>query len=108
MAAAIARRCRYETGLEVSDIQSVYPEFRYRAVDSSGIVENEICPVFAARAQNAIAPRADEVSDYRWLPLEQVLQAVETAPWALSPWMVMQASHPAAAQALRGYQGGRG
>jgi isopentenyl-diphosphate delta-isomerase len=42
---AIIRRCRFEVGAEITDITAVAPEFRYREVDPSGIVENEICPV---------------------------------------------------------------
>jgi isopentenyldiphosphate isomerase len=44
---AIIRRCRFEVGAELTDITAVAPEFRYRETDPSGIVENEICPVFA-------------------------------------------------------------
>jgi isopentenyl-diphosphate delta-isomerase len=45
---AIIRRCRYEVGAEITD----YPRRRRVSLpetDPSGIVENEICPVFAAR-----------------------------------------------------------
>ena len=46
---AIRRRGRYELGLDPTDIQIKLPEFSYRAVDASGIVEHEFCPVFTAR-----------------------------------------------------------
>ena len=45
---AIRRRARHELGLELGAITEVLPDFRYRAVDASGIVENEVCPVFIA------------------------------------------------------------
>lgn len=48
---AIIRRCRYEVGIEVAEISVIDPDFRYCETDPSGIVENEICPVYAARAQ---------------------------------------------------------
>ncbi len=42
---AVIRRCRYELGVENTAPESIYPDFRYRATDPSGIVENEVCPV---------------------------------------------------------------
>jgi len=61
---AIARRVRHEVGLEISDIAPVLPDFRYRAVDASGVVENEICPVFTARTTGEPSPRDDEISEW--------------------------------------------
>src|SRR5690606_39984945 len=52
---AVVRRARQELGLELKDLRLLLPDFRYRAVDASGIVENEICPVYIARA--ASTPR---------------------------------------------------
>ena len=51
-------------GAELTDITAVAPEFRYRETDPSGIVENEICPVFAARITNDVTINEDEVMDW--------------------------------------------
>ena len=45
---AVRRRLDDELGLEVGDLRSALPDFAYRAVDASGVVENEVCPVFVA------------------------------------------------------------
>ena len=91
--AAVHRRARHELGAEVRDVRCVLPEFRYRAVDSSGIVENELCPVFVAtctdHADN-LAPNADEVAEWRWISPDDLRAAVTAAPWALSPWLLEQ------------------
>src|SRR5487761_2238765 len=55
---AARRRIREELGLTVGPLVPLLPEFRYRAVDVSGIVENEICPVFAGYVTEA-DPRPD-------------------------------------------------
>jgi isopentenyl-diphosphate delta-isomerase len=96
MTAAVRRRARFELGLELSDIQVLVPDFRYRATDASGIVENEICPIFTARTSDVPRPHPDEVMDLRWLTPAELVQAVEAAPWALSPWLVTSAPHLAA------------
>ncbi len=88
---AIVRRAEQELGTRVDGIEQAVPDFRYRAVDDSGIVENEICPVFTARIRADLAPRADEVCAYHWARPEDVRKAVDATPFAFSPWLVAQA-----------------
>jgi isopentenyl-diphosphate delta-isomerase len=87
---AVRRHARHELGLDVTDVRPLLPDFRYRAVDASGVVENEICPVFTARTDALPVPHPEEVMDLRWVPPEQVSQVAAAAPWALSPWFVEQ------------------
>ncbi|ENT4821234.1 TPA: isopentenyl-diphosphate Delta-isomerase [Citrobacter farmeri] len=100
---AIIRRCRHELGVEITSLTPVYPAFRYRATDPSGIVENEVCPVYAARVIGELRVNCDEVMDYQWSNLEDVLCAIRMTPWAFSPWMVMQAADDDARERLREY-----
>ena len=81
---AIIRRCRFEVGAEIANITPIAAEFRYREADPSGIVENEICPVFAARVTS-----------------EALFRALDAAPWSFSPWMVQEAT--VARDALRAF-----
>ena len=90
MADAIRRRVRHEIGLDVEDIRPTLPDFRYRAVDASGVVENEVCPVFVATATSDPAPRADEVCEWQWVDPAELQRAVTATPFAFSPWLVMQ------------------
>ncbi len=87
---AIARRAERELGLVVSDVTVALPDFRYRAIDASGVVENEICPVFTARATTDPQPAADEVAEWAWLDPSDVRVAVAAAPFAFSPWLGWQ------------------
>ncbi len=96
---AIIRRCRFEIGAEITNITAVAPGFRYRETDPSGIVENEICPVFAALIVSPLIINSDEVMEYQWVELEALLQALHATPWAFSPWMAAEAA--SATQQLR-------
>lgn len=87
---AVRRRAREELGTTVGDVRCLLPSFRYRAVDPRGVVENEICPVFAATWDGYLSPAADEVEELRWLTVQDVANAAAAAPWALSPWLVAQ------------------
>lgn len=104
--AAAVRRCKFEAGAEIAALSPVYPEFRYCETDPSGIVENEICPVFAARVVAPLAVNSDEVMDHQWMPLETLFSAIDAAPWAFSPWMVLQVTPPEVRERLRAFAQG--
>ncbi|MDQ1547164.1 MAG: isopentenyl-diphosphate Delta-isomerase [Actinomycetota bacterium] len=87
---AIARRASDELGITVDAIQLVLPDFRYRAVDASGIVENEICPVYRATSSDAVNANSDEVSEWEWVDPAALTAAASAAPYAFSPWLVWQ------------------
>lgn len=104
---AVARRSVQELGLApgaLSDIVEVLPDFRYRAVDSSGIVENEICPVFVARLREGeqAQPREDEIDSLAWASPHEVFSAVDATPFAFSPWLVEELGEHRLREALRG------
>lgn len=87
---ALRRHARRELGLELTDVRVVLPDFRYRAVDPAGVVENELCPVFRARAAGPLDPSPDEVLEHAWVAPADLARAVQLAPWAFSPWLVLQ------------------
>lgn len=94
--AAVHRRAEAELGLTpgaLASLELVLPDFRYRAVDASGTVENEICPVYLTelagdplRAQ--LRPNPDEVAEYAWVDAAGLIAAADNAPFAFSPWLV--------------------
>ncbi|HEY0259176.1 MAG TPA: isopentenyl-diphosphate Delta-isomerase [Lacisediminihabitans sp.] len=87
---AIGRRALAELGIRVEDLEIVLPEFRYRAIDASGIVENEICPVYRATTTDAVQARPDEVAEFAWVDPHALRLSVEAAPFAFSPWLGWQ------------------
>lgn len=87
---AVRRRGARELGLEIAALDLVLPGFRYEAADASGIVENEICPVYRTVVDADPQPSADEVAEWRWASPARVRTAVESAPYAFSPWLVLQ------------------
>ncbi|TFD81779.1 isopentenyl-diphosphate Delta-isomerase [Cryobacterium psychrophilum] len=89
--AAVHRRADYELGLQLSRVELALPDFRYRATDSSGIVENEVCPVYVAWTPGPVQAHPDEVMDHAWVDAVGLGQSIRLAPWAFSPWLVLQA-----------------
>ncbi|MFT4029661.1 MAG: isopentenyl-diphosphate Delta-isomerase [Protaetiibacter sp.] len=87
---AVQRRAEDELGVPVRDIELVLPHFRYRAADASGIVENEICPVFRAVIDADPRPAKLEVAEWVWADPASVRMAVAAAPFAFSPWFSLQ------------------
>ncbi|SDY76307.1 isopentenyl-diphosphate delta-isomerase [Tessaracoccus flavus] len=104
---AAHRRVEEELGLTIGPLTPLVPNFRYRAVDASGIVENEICPVFGAVVEGDPTPRPDpdEVAEWAWVPWESFVAAISATPAVYSPWAVRQVpligrAHPSASMGV--------
>jgi isopentenyl-diphosphate delta-isomerase len=87
---AILRRARLELGITLTGITPILPDFRYRAVDASGIVEHEVCPVYRAVTVDAVVPNPDEVAEFAWVDPVTLRDAALAAPYAFSPWLGWQ------------------
>lgn len=87
---AVRRRAAAELGIAIEGLSLVLPDFRYRAVDASGIVENEVCPVYRATTRDAVVPNPDEVVEFDWVSPRSLQAAVAATPFAFSPWIVLQ------------------
>lgn len=94
---AMRRRIREELGAEVGPLTRVLPGFRYRAVDASGVVENEICPVSAGVLESEVHPNPSEVMEVAWVSWDDLVAAVSATPQVYSPWAVQQVSQLGAA-----------
>lgn len=88
---AVHRRAAYEVGLELTQLDLALPVFRYRAVDSAGIVENEICPVYIASSSQQPTLHPAEVMDYAWVHPLDLGRSIRLTPSVFSPWLVLQA-----------------
>ena len=56
-----------------------------------GLVENEVCPVFVARAAGTVAaPDPDEVDDVTWVPWSEFSEEVLAGRRIVSPWCTEQ------------------
>jgi isopentenyl-diphosphate delta-isomerase len=53
-------------------------------------VENEICPVFVAKALGEPTPAASEVCEWQWVRPDSLASAVAQTPFVFSPWLVDQ------------------
>ncbi|MFD4957076.1 isopentenyl-diphosphate Delta-isomerase [Microbacterium sp. NPDC058389] len=93
VATAVHRHADSELGLVLSDLELALPLFRYRATDSAGIVEHEVCPVYTAYTDEEPRLNPREVMDARWVDPEDLAASLVATPWAFSPWLVLQAEH---------------
>jgi geranylgeranyl diphosphate synthase, type I len=100
--AAVRRRLRHELGVDAEGLRCVLPGFAYRAVDPSGLVENEICPVWLGRLAPGVAvtPDPTEVMDAVWVRWADLVTTASATPQLLSPWSVLQVQQLAASDVL--------
>jgi len=88
---AVRRRALEELGVRVGDLRLVLPTFEYRATDASGVVENEVCPVWVGVIDPLpLAPDPAEVAEVAWVDWTALVATAHTAPALLSPWSVEQ------------------
>lgn len=88
---AIQRRVGEELGVGVADLRLALPDFAYRATDASGVVENEVCPVYVGHIVGEPQPDPAEVMDRQWVEWADFVSATERTPGLVSPWSALQA-----------------
>jgi isopentenyl-diphosphate Delta-isomerase len=79
----VRRRLADELGIVADAVDLVLPEFRYRAEMPTGIVENELCPVYRVWWTGEPRPNPAEVADYRWATWAEVRTQNDLSPWCL-------------------------
>lgn len=88
---AAMRRVPDEIGASPQNLRMAVPDFRYRAVDASGVVENELCPVMVAEVDpDELAFDSSEVAEHAWVDWADLRRTAATMPHLLSPWSVQQ------------------
>ena len=90
VADSVRRRLRQELGIGAVELTLVLPRFRYQARMANGVLENEVCPVYAAYSDAPPAPDPAEVAETRWVDWDQFCAEVRTGQQPISPWCVLQ------------------
>jgi isopentenyl-diphosphate Delta-isomerase len=90
------RRLRDELGIADAQLRLVLPRFRYRARMANGVLENEICPVYAAYCDAVPDPDPAEIAEARWVDWDEFREAVRTGRQPISPWCALQLDELAA------------
>jgi isopentenyl-diphosphate Delta-isomerase len=93
MSESVRRRLRDELGIGPVRLQLVLPRFRYQATMANGVMENELCPVYAAYAgPSPFSSEFDpaEVAEIRWVNWEDFCEAALSRKQPVSPWCAMQ------------------
>lgn len=83
---AIARRANDELGATIKDIRVLLPDYRYTTPPYEGVVENEFCPVFAARLEGTFNVSPTEVEAIRWMNWDEYIADVTANPDKYSFW----------------------
>ncbi|MFZ2025476.1 MAG: isopentenyl-diphosphate Delta-isomerase [Microgenomates group bacterium] len=95
---AVKRRVHEELQIRVLDIHEVAP-YRYRFVDTNGIVENEICPIFIGLTNENPTLEKSEASEYQWIDWKEFLETIKNHSGSYSPWseeeaVILQRTNP--------------
>ncbi|HEX3781650.1 MAG TPA: isopentenyl-diphosphate Delta-isomerase [Pseudonocardiaceae bacterium] len=93
---AVGRRLADELGAAAFEVTLALPRFRYRAVMTNGLVENEMCPVFRAYTEADPNPVPAEVDAFEWVDWSTLVDAVIAGERAVSPWCLDQITQLAA------------
>ena len=103
---AIHRRLDYELGMTAEGLKVVLPDYRYQAPPFDGVVENEYCPVYLARATSDPHPNPEEVEGYEWLPWSEFVRRTQAdAAGRYSWWCKDQTARLRATEMLRSRMG---
>jgi isopentenyl-diphosphate Delta-isomerase len=90
MSDSVRRRLRQELGIGTAKLALVLPRFRYQARMDNGVIENEVCPVYAAYSDVPPHPDPTEVGEFRWVNWAEFGTAVLAGHQPVSPWCALQ------------------
>ena len=76
MSDSVLRRLRDELGISSAKLTLLLPRFRYQARMHNGVLENEVCPVYAAYADELPDPDPAEVAEARWVDWDEFWRTV--------------------------------
>ena len=96
MSGSVLRRLRDELGIGAAKLTLVLPRFRYQARMDNGVMENEVCPVYAAYAHLPPDPDPAEVAEARWVDWDEFCAAVRAGRQPVSSWCATQLAELAA------------
>lgn len=82
----IKRRLKDELGMAAADFKVVLPDYRYTTPPYDGIIENEICPVYVARAVGRPDPNPEEVDAYKWVEWHEFVAEAEADKSDVYSW----------------------
>ena len=83
---AIKRRAADELGMTVRNITSLLPDYRYTTPPYNGIIENEICPVYAAKLDTTSKINPEEVEACMWMAWNDYIADIDANPDKYSYW----------------------
>jgi isopentenyl-diphosphate Delta-isomerase len=86
---AIRRRVGQELGLTLGDLRLILPRFRYQA-RMNGVLENELCPVYAGYGDGPLNPDPDEVAAATWVDWAGFTGRAGRGEQPVSPWCALQ------------------
>ena len=84
---AVARRLVEECGI-ACDVEYAY-KFCYSA-EFDGGSENEVCSVFIGRCDDKVVVDCDEISEFKWIGISDLLEDIETRTNDYTPWFKME------------------
>ncbi len=87
---SVRRRAWQELGTGIEDVRLVVPAFRYDATMPNGVMENELCPIFTARATDEVRADPAEVETATWVDWDGFRDDVLSGRREVSPWCVQQ------------------
>ncbi|MDH3353118.1 MAG: isopentenyl-diphosphate Delta-isomerase [Nanoarchaeota archaeon] len=85
---AAARRLVEECGI-ACELKYIY-KFQYSAQFKDEGSENEVCSVFIGKSNTEINPNPDEIKDYKWIKVDNLLKNIKTNPELYTPWFKLE------------------
>lgn len=81
---ALSRKLQQEMGFEC-ELVKIF-EFIYRAELERGMIEHEYDHVYLGRYNGEVQPNSREVSEYRYLTIEELNEEIRHSPENYTPW----------------------